>query len=103
MTGAALAALVSFFVVCGIRYYVGQKLYPQYYEWRRIATVFGIALAMYLGLSQLSIENVFVSIAVKGLLCLTYQIVLLLVGFYDKKEKAKINQYIRDLRRRLVN
>ena len=98
MMGAAWVTLISFAMMWVMQWKISQHLYFIKYEWIRVTKLFAIALAMYWGLSRFSIENVFTSIAVKSALCLMYPFVLLVVGFYDEKEREKMSQYARRLR-----
>jgi O-antigen/teichoic acid export membrane protein len=98
MMGAAWATLISFVIMWIMQYIISQRLYVISYEWIRIVKLFATSVIMYIIISYVSTDNIVISLLIKGALCLTYPLALLLVGFFDEEELHKISQYMERIR-----
>ena len=85
MIGAAIATLAAYVVLFGGMYLYAQRVYPVSYQWRRVGTAVGTALALtVLG------RALHVPLAVALLLVLAYPLLLLPLGFYLPAERARL-------------
>ena len=82
--GAAAAAVVAFAVMFLAMSVYSQRLYPVPYQWRRVATVLGVAVA--LTIAGRLIDRLDVAVV----LVLAYPLVLLALGFYLPFERARL-------------
>jgi O-antigen/teichoic acid export membrane protein len=88
MMGAAVSMVASYFVMfLGITW-KAQRVFPVIYQWRRVATAIGAAVA-------LTVTGKLVDGGLLGAITLTavYPFVLALVGFYLPQERARIGAF----------
>ena len=104
--GATVSTLISYVVFCALRYWASNLFFKVRYEWGRVFTMLAVGAlvitAFYLtdylrgDLNQFSFDDparqlrLFVSLALKTLLALSFPFVLLAIGFYDEKERRRI-------------
>ncbi len=94
MMGAATATLIAYAFMVWFRWYMSTKYHPVAYEWGRIVLLLGVAGVMYAGIVLIPITNPYVSFAVRFALAATYPLVLLPLGFYTTREKARIRELV---------
>ena len=69
---SAWITLVTYFTICVISYFLGQKYYPVPYKINRIAYYILTPVFIYLILQQLTIENIFIKYTIHSLILLTF-------------------------------
>jgi len=98
--GATISTVVSYIVFCGLRYWVSNLFFKVHYEWGRVFTILGVGSAM-IGAFYLSDSlrgdapseaRVFVSLAIKVSLALSFPFVLLALRFFDERELHRIGE-----------
>lgn len=92
MMGAAVATVISSFVILISRYPISNRLYRLSFEWWRIIKIVCCATILYLVGLMIVIDLIWLSVVVKTLLSLSFPFVLLLTKFYYASEKQKIAQ-----------
>jgi O-antigen/teichoic acid export membrane protein len=90
--GAAASAVVAFAVMFVGMTWWAQRVYPVPYQWRRIVTVVGVAVA--LTVTGRVIDRLSVAI----LLVAVYPVVLLALGFFLPEERATLQRQFSRLR-----
>ncbi len=98
ITGAALATLAAYMVMAGYIYYESNKVYPVPYEWKRIAVLFIVIVAVF-AIDRLIIAPLDLSRAIyftieNALLIMTV-VLLFVVGFFEKREVDMIKGMFR--------
>lgn len=94
MMGAALATVLSYLCLAALSIIISHKFYPIRYELGRIVVVGSTAIGIYLASQLIHLENVYLSFALKGLLALSFPLVLRLIGFYQFDERRKIRELV---------
>jgi O-antigen/teichoic acid export membrane protein len=98
--GAAWASLAAQFILFIITYTVAQRSYPIRYEMGKIALIIIIGLGLYL-LSHLTNDlNIWLSLAVKSILIISYPLWFFILPFFEKVEKETISKTIDNLLKR---
>ena len=92
MIGAAIATLISYFVLVIFQYFVTRNLYRIDYEWGRIMKLVGCALIIYFVATNVAIASVWASLIAKLGMVLFFPLLLVPMKFYEKKEKWKIRE-----------
>jgi O-antigen/teichoic acid export membrane protein len=95
MMGAAVATIAAFATMFLGMAWWSQRIYPVPYQWRRVATAVGAALALTIGAKLLDL-GLGLSLAV----ALVYPLVLLPLGFYLPSERRAIVGALNGRRRR---
>ena len=90
MIGAAVATLAAYVVLFAGMTYWAQRVYPVAYQWRRVATAAGAAVALTLAAKLLDAP-----LPVAFALALAYPVVLLPLGFYLPAERARLRALLR--------
>ncbi|HET6513418.1 MAG TPA: lipopolysaccharide biosynthesis protein [Candidatus Kapabacteria bacterium] len=98
MTGAALATLLAYAVMALYIYYESNKVYPVPYEWKRIALLVVVILAVFtferLVVSQLDLSRGMYFLAQNSLLALTV-LILFVTKFFEKREVDMLKSMMR--------
>jgi len=87
MVGAAISTLVSYVVLFGAMALYAQSVYPVQYQWRRIATAVGAAAGL-----TVAARAGHLSLVPSLLLVVVYPLALLLLGFYQQAELARLRR-----------
>lgn len=90
--GAAVATLISYVVMCAIRYFVSGAIMPINYEWRRILIIAVTAFTLFMLSRAIDIERPIISFCARLPFAALFPFVLFLIGFYDEKELAKLRE-----------
>lgn len=88
IVGAGWATVLSFLFLNWFRWYMSTKYHPIDYEWRRLAILLGVALAMYFSISLIRPANPYLSLALRFAAASVYPLVLFAIGFFDARERA---------------
>ena len=88
--GAVLALLIGRMVTLSVRLFFGQKSVHVPYEWGRIAMILGVAAGLFLATLPLSMQNNWLSMAVKLPVLGSFPLVLYLLGFYQPAEVRRM-------------
>jgi O-antigen/teichoic acid export membrane protein len=89
MTGAAIATLAAYTLMFLLMTWNAQHMYPVPYQWRRVVTLVGAAVALTL-IGKLAD----VPLAVAALLSAAYPLVLLPLGFYLPAERRRLRRIV---------
>ena len=113
--GATISTLVSYVVFCSLRYWASNLFFKVHYEWRRVFMVLVIGAlltaAFYFTDSlrgeSASRSRVFVSMAIKVSLALSFPLLLLVSRFFHDGELRRTSEFWREIvgslkRRRLT-
>ncbi len=89
MVGASISTLVSYVALfVGMTIYA-QNVYPVPYQWRRVATVVGVAVALNIAARAAGLS------LLPSLLCvMAYPLALALLGFYLPAERARLRRLV---------
>jgi O-antigen/teichoic acid export membrane protein len=101
--GAGIALVASYVVVLVLMYGFTQRLFAVPYEWRRLALVVGVAVALVAAGELLLPTEGFAGLALRTLVWLTYPLLLWASGFLDKGERQALGRLLdpATLRKRL--
>jgi O-antigen/teichoic acid export membrane protein len=90
MIGSAVAAVAAYSAMfLGMSWYA-QRVFPTPYQWRRVATAAGAALALTLAGKLLDVP-----LAVAIALVASYPVALLVLGFYQPEERRSLTARVR--------
>jgi O-antigen/teichoic acid export membrane protein len=93
MVGAAISTLVAYFVLfLGMTWYA-QSVYHVPYQWRRVATVLGVATALTVAARAPDLP-----LSLSFVLVLLYPAALAALGFYLPAERARLKRLVPSLR-----
>ena len=92
--GAALTTVISSMLISIISYYTSQKFYPVKYEIGKMFIVFAVGTTLYLMSGFLAVNNFYLGIGIKLVLCLAFPILLYVFKFYEKTELDKMKKVI---------
>ena len=92
--GSALVLVLSNLLMSILFYHYAQRLYPIRFEWRRLWLLLGLGTAFYILAVLASMAGLYVGLAVKLALTLSFPFVLYYAGFFDKDERNRIMQGI---------
>jgi O-antigen/teichoic acid export membrane protein len=87
MEGSAAAMATAYGVLFVVMAWHAQRTYPVPYQWRRVATALGAAVAITVVAKALDVP-----LAVAVVLALAYPLVLLAVGFFLPEERARLRR-----------
>jgi len=93
--GAALSTLVCYIFRSGSCFYFANKLHKINVEWRRILTLFGIALAYFMLFGHIEFHSTILSAGLKVVICSTYPVLLYFAGMFSSDEKEQIRDLIK--------
>ena len=86
MLGAAWATLVGFLVQVSVACTLSLREYWIPYHWFRVLSAIGMAIAIYLVSTVLTLSSIPLSIALKMLLLSIYPLTLLALGFFERED-----------------
>ena len=89
MMGAAIATVAAYTTMFAAMAWHAQRVYPVPYQWRRVVTVVGTAVAI-----VAVAKAVHVSLPVAIALSALYPLVLLPLGFYLPAERARLRRFV---------
>jgi O-antigen/teichoic acid export membrane protein len=89
MEGSAAAAVAAYSVLFVVMAWHAQRTYPVPYQWRRVATALGTAVAITAAAKALDAP-----LAVAVALALVYPLALLPLGFYLPVERARLRRLV---------
>jgi len=106
--GATVSTLISYVIFCALRYWESNHFFKVHYEWKRVAMLLAIGtllfmmfyLADYLrgDLKEYRFEDpvrrikLYISIALKTALALSFPLILLALRFYDERERRRLGE-----------
>ncbi len=93
--GAIISSFIALVIMVGAYYYFSFKYFKVKYEFGRMAVVIALALLLALGGSVLSFDSVWVELAAKLLVLLSYPLLLWLVGFFKPEEIESVKGFLR--------
>jgi len=89
MVGAAISTAVAYVVLFAGMTWYAQHVYPVPYQWRRIVTAVGAAVAL-----NVAARAAHLPLAPSFALVLAYPLVLLLLGFYLPAERKRLRRLV---------
>ena len=89
MTGAAIATVAAYALMFVLMTWNAQRLYPVPYQWRRVVTLVGVAVAL-----TVAGKLADVSLPIALALSLVYPLILLPLGFYLPAERRRLRRLI---------
>ncbi|SPD75004.1 putative Polysaccharide biosynthesis protein [uncultured Desulfobacterium sp.] len=95
--GATYATLFAFIYKIALTYHYSSKYYKIHFEFLRIGKTIIIAALIYCASLFIGHPVIYLSICLKVSLVLLYPVILLLLGFFTKEEKAKAADYFNRL------
>jgi O-antigen/teichoic acid export membrane protein len=93
--GAASAILICFIYKNSMMYYFSNRLHKIVIEWRRLATLFAVSILCYFLGIMVATGSIWIDMAVKGLVCLAFPLVLYLFKFFSIDEMRKLKEIVR--------
>ncbi|KAF0247926.1 MAG: Membrane protein [bacterium] len=103
MLGAAIATLISYIVMGVIKYKVSNYLFPVNYEWQRILKIVIASFLLFLFSCAIKIDHPILSFLAHFPLAVALPFVLILLGFYDDKERAKAQEMLKHAKELISN
>ena len=100
MMGAAWATVIAYAFMNWFRWYMSTRYHPVAYEWGRLLKMTVLAVAMYFGIMAIRLPNAYASFGARFALAATFPFVLVLLGFYEPRERARIAELLTDARSR---
>lgn len=97
MMGAACTTLISYALLCILKYYFASRLYLVHYEWRRLLTIIGVAAGLFLFNTLISFQILIISVGFKILLVFFLPVMLYLLKFYQEEELFHIHYFLKSL------
>ena len=97
MMGAAYATLISYTMRVVLVYIVTIPLYRIYFETVRFVKIFRRSLPsllIYLSSLYIDLDNLYVSVAINGIIVFLFPILLYIFGFFNKSELYYIKEFI---------
>lgn len=92
--GAALATVISSFLIAAISYKISERFYPVHYEIGKATLVFLVGGLLYCIASYFSWDNLLISLAFKILICAIFPLLLYLMKFFETTELQKMGKVI---------
>jgi len=99
---AAVNTFVGFLVLLVIIFVVGQRIYPVKYETRRLVQIGVISLALFAIGWWLLPGGLWIRMAAKSLLVLSFPVILWFTGFFTTAERRRFRQVVSGLAKRRV-
>ncbi|MFX0211509.1 MAG: oligosaccharide flippase family protein [Candidatus Hodarchaeota archaeon] len=97
--GAAFATLVSYVVWNTLNIYYSAKFYDLHFELERLGHITIIGVSLYLlSLLVASGPSIYLNISVKALIVIAYPIILLMTGFFSRREKQYMKNFFFEAR-----
>ena len=79
-------------------YYFSNRLHKVQIEWQRLATLFAVSIFCYFAGIMVATGSMWADIAIKGLVCLAFPMVLYLFKFFTFDEIRKAREILRPKR-----
>lgn len=92
MMGAAVAQLIAAVSTFGFNLIISQKYFRVKQQWRRLAHIFAVALALYGFTTLIHINSVWISLVTKSLSWLLYPALLVATGLLTVEEKRRLGE-----------
>ncbi len=92
--GAAIATVGSYLALFLINWRISTRLFPIEIEWIRVFKIVVVAMGLYFVCQYVTIEEVYLSLAVKFLIALSFPIILYLFRFYTSSELNKAREIL---------
>ncbi len=89
MMGAAWSTLICYIIKDTLTYWFSNRLIPMRMEWGRFLKLAALAGLMYWPLTQIESGNPILNVLLKSLACLTYPVLLFIIGFFEPGEIRK--------------
>ena len=99
---AAVNTFIGFLVLLVIIFVVGQRIYPVNYEYKRLAQIAIIGLALFAIGWWLVPGGLWARTAAKSLLVLSFPVILWFTGFFTTAERRRFRQVVSGLAKRRV-
>ncbi|OGC91171.1 MAG: hypothetical protein A2W25_10300 [candidate division Zixibacteria bacterium RBG_16_53_22] len=93
--GAAGATLACFIYKNALMYFFSNRLHKIQIEWRRLGTLFAVSILCYFLGILVATGSMWSDIAVKGLVCLVFPLILYLFKFFTIDELRKAGRLLR--------
>jgi O-antigen/teichoic acid export membrane protein len=84
--GAAWSTLAGFLIQVTVAFLVSRREYYVPYPWPRLLSIVGVAIGLFLASTQVTVEHLGLSLAIKLLLLLIYPFFLLTTGFVARDD-----------------
>ncbi len=98
--GAAYATLISYIVWNGLKIYYSAKFYDLYFDIKRLGHITIIGVGLYLmSIYVANISSIYINIAIKFIILLSYPIIFFITGFFTVKEKEYMRRFWITLRK----
>ena len=96
--GATVSTLISYIVFCALRYWSSQLFIKIKYEWSRLFTIIAVGGMLTLGFYVIDYlrgpeppqVRIYVTMAIKVLMALSFPLVLYAAGFYEERERKRL-------------
>lgn len=93
--GGAWATFIAYLVSSIILYFLTFRIYPLKYEWKRLAIIIVVTIAVYFGgMALCSGLDTYLAVLIKTGFIIGYLMLLLVTGFFTKGEMAGLRQMI---------
>jgi len=90
MKGAAYSTILSFALICVLKYLFARNFYVVPYEWGRILKIIVVAVSLYCLCNLIETGNLIVDILLKMILTLSFPLILHFLHSYNEQELSKI-------------
>jgi O-antigen/teichoic acid export membrane protein len=113
--GATIATLLSYLVFCALRYWASNLFFKVRYEWGRVFSILALGSSLTAGFylndalrgEAQNRATLFVSLAIKAMLALSFPLLLFAFGFFHDRELRRIadvwQKLALELKRRRLN
>ena len=96
--GATISTLISYIVFCALRYWSSNIFFKVNYEWARLFTIIAIGALITLGFYVIDYlrgpdpahSRIYMSMALKAVMALSFPLILYAAGFYEERERKRI-------------
>ncbi len=89
MFGAAYATLISFAIKDVLLFWVSNKLVKIIIEWGRFIKASVLGIVLYFPINMIDTGHLYANVILKSLSCLSYPLILYLIGFFEPDELKK--------------
>jgi O-antigen/teichoic acid export membrane protein len=100
--GAAYANVSAYFFGVSLAYFIAQKHYPMQYEIKRMAMLLSIAAGLFLITLVFGNFSLIERVLYKGVIVMSFPVILYLVNFYDPVEIDRIKGSLRKWRKKVM-
>jgi O-antigen/teichoic acid export membrane protein len=85
--GAAIAVTAAYFVRFILANYFSQKLFPISYEWRRLLSVFVLAIVLVVAAMSITLTNLIAELMCKTAIVISLPVILYVTRWFNPREK----------------